>query len=83
MTAQITTIRPALIVECLVHEMTPSSVAKHEQFFDADWREHPAGLDGDTARGVRAVARTHGGRVDVKPAPKGCQVTFVVPRIEG
>ena len=29
------------------------------------------------------TARAHGGRVDVKRTSSGCQVMFVVPRVEG
>ena len=83
--AQITSIRPALIVECLLHasepELGPEALAR---FFDADWREHPGGTQAATLFGALAhTARAHGGRVDVKAAAKGCLVTFVVPRLEG
>ena len=83
--AQITTIRPALIVECLLHESDPElSTEAFARFFDAGWREHPSGPHGGPMLAALAhTARAHGGRVDVKPAAKGCLVTFVVPRLEG
>jgi ParB/Sulfiredoxin domain len=83
--AQMTSIRPALIVECVLRESEPElSSEAFARFFDAAWREHPCGLNGGSVLAAFAtVARMHGGRVDVKPAANGCQVTFVVPRIEG
>ena len=50
-TAHITTIRPALIVECLVRRDRSRARSRSvARFFDAAWREHPAGPYG----GVRA-----------------------------
>jgi hypothetical protein len=82
---QITSIRPALIVECLLHdsdpELSPETLAR---FFEAGWLEHPCGINGGPILAALAqTARAHGGRADVKAAAKGCLVTFVVPRIEG
>jgi hypothetical protein len=62
--AAITTIRPALIVECLLHdsdpELGPEALAR---FFDPVWREHPAGTQGAVLLGALAhTARAHGGR---------------------
>ncbi len=83
-TAHITTIRPALIVECVVHEIDPElSREAVNRFFDADWREHTAGPYGGVLLAAFAqTARAHGGRVDVKPASRGCMLTFVVPRLD-
>ena len=83
--AQMTSIRPALIVECLLRESDPELGAEaFARFFDAGWREHPSGPNGASMLAALALtARAHGGRVDVKPAANGCLVTFVVPRLEG
>lgn len=83
--AQITSIRPALIVECLLHESAPElSPEALARFFDVGWREHPCGLNGAQMLAALAqTARSHGGRVDAKAAGRGCLVTFVVPRLEG
>jgi hypothetical protein len=83
--AQITTIRPALIVECGLQESDPElGPEAFARFFDGSWREHPCGPNGGTVLAAFAnVARAHGGRVDVKPLAGGCQVTFVAPRIDG
>ncbi len=83
--ARLTSIRPALIVECLLHEADPElSPETLVRFFEAGWREHPCGPHGSTMLAALAhTARAHGGRVDVKIAAKGCLVTFVVPRLEG
>jgi hypothetical protein len=85
LTAQITNIRPALIVECLLHDSDPELSAETlARFYDAGWREHPCGTHGGPILAAFALtARAHGGRVDVKPAARGCLVTFVVPRIDG
>ena len=83
--AQITSIRPALIVACLLQEAEPEiSPEASQRFFEAGWREHPCGTHGAPLLGALALtARAHGGRVDVKLVGKGCLVTFVVPRLEG
>jgi hypothetical protein len=83
--AEITTIRPALIVECLLHDSDPEPGPEAlARFFDPDWREHPAGSQGAVLLGALAhTARAHGGRVDAKAVGKGCLVTFVVPRLDG
>jgi hypothetical protein len=83
--ARITSIRPALIVECLLHESDPElSPEAFGRFFEAGWREHPCGVDGGAILAMLALnARAHGGRVDVKPAASGCLVTFVLPKLEG
>ena len=83
--AEITTIRPALIVECLLHDSDPEPGPEAlARFFDPAWREHPAGTQGAVLLGALAhTARAHGGRVDVKAVGKGCLVTFVVPRLDG
>jgi hypothetical protein len=82
--AQITAIRPALVVECLLRECDPElSVEALARFFEAGWREHPCGPNGGSILAALAhTARAHGGRAGVKAAANGCVVTFVVPRLE-
>jgi hypothetical protein len=82
--AQITTIRPALVVECLLRECDPElSVEALARFFEAGWREHPCGPEGGSILAALAhTARAHGGRAGVKTAANGCVVTFVVPRVD-
>jgi len=77
--AELTTVRPALIIDCSLRDfdarLTDEAVAR---FFDVDWVEHPCGPAG--ARVLAALARTakaHGGRVQVQSSGA---VTFVVPR---
>ncbi len=66
--AQITSIRPALIVECLLHasepELSPEALAR---FFDADWREHPGGTQAATLLGSACAHRARTRRAS------GCQ----------
>jgi hypothetical protein len=83
--AQMTSIRPALIVECLVRDAEPAIGPETiQRLFDAGWREHPCGANGARLLAAFAqVARAHGGRVDAKPAAHGCLVMFVVPRVDG
>jgi hypothetical protein len=83
--AQLTSIRPALIVEGVLGDSDPELGPEAlSRFFDAGWREHPCGPNAGALLAAFAhVARVHGGRVDVKPAARGCRVTFVVPRMEG
>jgi hypothetical protein len=83
--AQITTIRPALVVECLLRQCDPElSVEALARFFEAGWREHPCGPNGGSILAALAhTARAHGGRAGVKAVANGCVVTFVVPRVEG
>jgi hypothetical protein len=83
--AQITAIRPALIVECRLHDSDPDlSPEALIRFFDGGWREHPCGVNcGQMLAALAQTARLHGGRVGVKAAGRGCLVTFVVPRLEG
>ena len=82
---RMTSVRPALVVECLLHESDPKlSPEALARFFEAAWREHPCGTSGGPILAALAqTARAHGGRVDVKAAARGCLVTFVVPRVEG
>lgn len=77
--AQVTTIRPALIVECQLRGGGFSiREAALQGFFDATWPEHPAGPEGAIMlAAVARIARAHGGRVQVQD---GGIVTFVVPR---
>ncbi len=81
---QMTNVRPALILQALLHETDPElSPEALARFFDAGWREHPCGTNGGPMLAALAqTARAHGGRVDVKAAGQGCLVTFVVPRVE-
>jgi hypothetical protein len=83
--AQMTSIRPALIVECLARDSDPElGPEAFQRFFDAGWREHPCGANAGVLLAAFAqVARAHGGRVDVKPSANGCLVTFVAPRVDG
>ena len=83
--AQITTIRPALVVECSLSDCDPELSAEAlVRFFEAGWREHPCGPDSGLILAALAhTARAHGGRAGVKAAANGCLVTFVVPRVEG
>ena len=83
--AQITAIRPALVVECLLRDSDPELSAEAlARFFEAGWREHPCGPEGGSILAALAhTARAHGGRAGVKAAANGCLVTFVVPRVEG
>ena len=82
--AQITSIRPALIVECRLDESDPELGPEALRGFSK-----LAGVNIRAARvapllaALAQTARAHGGRVDVKPVGKGCLVTFVVPRLEG
>lgn len=76
---QVTTVRPALIVDCQLRDV---SVTIGEEavgrFFDATWTNHPAGAEGAVMlAAVARVARAHGGRVQ---AQSGGMVTFVLPR---
>ena len=82
--AQITTIRPALVVDCLLRQCDPElSVEALTRFFEAGWREHPCGPDGGSILAALAhTARAHGGRAGVKAAANGCVATFVVPRVD-
>jgi ParB-like nuclease domain len=88
--AQVTTIRPALIVECRLADArygnddsaqarppiwTDAQVAR---LFDPEWQEHPCGAAGAQMLGALAkVTRAHGGRVQ---AQIDGTITFVVPR---
>jgi hypothetical protein len=77
--ALVTTVRPALIIECQLRDagVTIDDVAA-ERFFDASWSDHPAGADGAVMLGALSrIARAHGGRVQ---AQSGGVVTFVLPR---
>jgi ParB-like nuclease family protein len=76
-----TSIRPALIIEMTVPDAELSAQTV-QRFFDGEWREHPAGPSGSLLlAGAARVARLHGGRADIRASdPKGCVVTFVIPR---
>jgi hypothetical protein len=85
--AQVTTVRPAFIVQCVLKEgdkdLSPElTYTRPGRFFDPDWRDHPCGSSGAQMLAATAkVARLHGGRADVQSRPsKGCAATFVVPR---
>ena len=83
--AQITTIRPALVVECLLRECDPElSDEALARFFEAGWHEHPCGPNaGSILAALAHTARAHGGRAGVKADANGCVVTFVVPWVDG
>ncbi|HSC28630.1 MAG TPA: ParB N-terminal domain-containing protein [Vicinamibacterales bacterium] len=76
-----TTQRPALIVDATQEEAALSD-EDVRRFFDGEWSGHPAGASGALMlAGALRVARLHGGRADVRVLdPKGCTLTFVVPR---
>jgi hypothetical protein len=85
--AQVTTVRPAFIVQCVLKEgekdVSPElTYTRPGRFFDPEWRDHPCGSAGAQLLAAMAkVARLHNGRADVQPRPsKGCAATFVVPR---
>jgi hypothetical protein len=81
--AQVTHVRPAFIVHCLLKESAVDlDTESLTRFFDAEWTDHPAGKSGAKMLAATAkVAALHGGRVDVQQrAPKGCFAIFVVPR---
>lgn len=85
--AQVTTVRPAFIVQCVLKEgekdVSPDlTYTRPGRFFDPEWRDHPCGQHGAQMLAAMAkVARLHHGRADVQPRPaKGCAATFVVPR---
>jgi hypothetical protein len=81
--AHVTIVRPAFIVQCVLRDADAElSQEALKRFFDADWREHPCGMSGAQMLGAAAkTARVHGGRIEVLARPpKGCAVTFVVPR---
>jgi hypothetical protein len=78
--AQVTAVRPALIVECRVRGGGDTILDDDEvaRFFDAGWDAHPFGSDGAMVLGaLQRIARLHGGRVQVR---SNAAVTFVVPR---
>jgi hypothetical protein len=78
---QVTTVRPALIIDCALRfgdsEVVVIPEEARARFFDPEWREHPCGDGGAQVLGALArIARAHGGRVQA--SANG--VTFVVPR---
>jgi hypothetical protein len=81
--AQVTSVRPALVVEStLVHADAELTADAMRRFFDPDWAEHPCGSSGARILAAAAkVARAHGGRIEARfRTPKACVVIFVVPR---
>jgi hypothetical protein len=76
-----TIVRPAFIVQ-VTQESIDLEADVCRQFFDGDWREHPAGGAGALLLAAAArIARLHGGRADVQPLPvRGCIATFVIPK---
>jgi len=85
--AQVTTVRPAFIVHCVLKEgerdLSPElTYTRPGRFFDPEWHDHPCGPAGAQMLAAMAkTARLHGGRADVQARPsKGCAATFVVPR---
>jgi hypothetical protein len=76
--AQVTTVRPALILECHLRGGIPVGDESLRRFFDAGWTDHPAGADAAIMLAAAArIARAHGGRVQVQ---SGGAVTFVIPK---
>ena len=76
-----TSVRPALIVSATQQDSDMDNGAV-ERFFDAEFRQHPAGpTSALVLAGVAQVARLHGGRVQARTLEGGgCAVTFVIPR---
>ena len=76
-----TSVRPALIVSVTQQDADADDGAA-DRFFDAEFRQHPAGATSALVlAGVAHVARLHGGRVQARALEGGgCAVTFVVPR---
>ncbi len=78
--SQVTTVRPALIVDCRLctaddRVLSDEAVAR---FFESSWQDHPCGPSAAAIlAAVARVARAHSGRVQVRPDGT---VTFVVPR---
>jgi hypothetical protein len=81
--AQLTVVRPALIVRFGISdadvELGREAIAR---FFEAEWREHPAGPAGAQIMAAASkAARAHGGRIEVfARQPRSCAITFIVPR---
>jgi hypothetical protein len=78
--SQVTTMRPALIIDCrlLGGDTTPLGDDAIARFFDPEWTDHPCGSAGAVVLGaVARTARAHGGRVQIH---RDGTVTFVVPR---
>ncbi len=78
---QLTSVRPALIIECrLVHSGRDLVIAGDEsiaRFFDGEWESHACGAAGASClAALQRIARAHGGRVQASHTA----VTFVVPR---
>lgn len=55
--------------------------SSHARFFDADWREHPAGASGALLlAAARRIAIAHGGALDIGPLDGGgCRLLLSVP----
>jgi ParB/RepB/Spo0J family partition protein len=78
--AQITSIRPALIVDCRLRgsDCKPLGDETLARFLDPEWTEHPCGPFGGSVLAAAArTARLHHGRMQVHA---NGAVTFVVPR---
>ena len=78
---QATAVRPALIIE-VADDGSSLEPEAEKRFFDAGWRQHPAGAAGAVMMAAaERVARLHGGRIEIRAsAPAGSVVTFVLPR---
>ena len=76
-----TTIRPALILDIVLDDVEMDA-ATARRFYDPQLEPHPCGTSGSLLMAaVLRVARLHGGRADVQTrSPRGCTLTFVLPR---
>ena len=80
-TATVTVLRPALLLNCAVEQAAPAAAldaAAIARYFDPEWTAHPCGASGAVALAALAkTARAHGGRVQVRD---NGGVLVVVPR---
>lgn len=77
--AQVTTVRPALIVESELKGEGPVGEDAVQRLFDPDWEGHPCGADGAVLlAAVAKIARAHGGRVQARADGA---VTLVIPKL--
>lgn len=80
-TATVTVLRPALLLNCAVEQPQPAPAlddAAIARYFDPAWTSHPCGESGAIALAALAkTARAHGGRVQVRD---NGAVLVVVPR---
>ena len=80
-TATVTVLRPALLLNCAVEQAGPAAALDDgaiTRYFDPEWTAHPCGASGAVALAALAkTARAHGGRVQVRD---NGAVLVVVPR---